>query len=182
MVSGIRQHFTDRSLIRRVDRQREPGLLLRLWSQEAGRYENLHDDFCLEPSADGMLHMNLTKAKSNKRRRAGENAAARAETKGKGCSECKAVQNYTLTSLDDCKQIDLRAECALHDLPTYGDNTQLKNVLKAHYNACTHSHKPGGAAPDRAAAYYNTKTSDERRDAWRNASIANFFVRMDKKV
>ena len=78
--------------------------------------------------------------------------------------------------------MDLRAECTLHGLPSYGDNKALKAVLKAHYNTFSHSHKPGGAAPNRAAEYYNTETPSEQKEACLEAGIKRFFTRLPKKI
>ena len=134
-------------------------------------------------AADAMIHMNLSRGAAQKRKRAAEGATQRATAKGdQGNQTCAQVQTYTLTSLEETKQVDLRAECTLHGLPSYGDNKALKAVLKAHYNTFSHSHKPGGAAPNRAAEYYNTETPSEQKEACLEAGIERFFTRLPKKI
>ena len=94
---------------------------------------------------------------------------------------CKAVQMYTLTSLDDIKQVDLREELAAHGEVTYGEKKLLKARLNAHYKSCIHLHKPGGAASDGAATFYNTAYPEKTKDKLSNACLENFFSRVPAK-
>ena len=88
---------------------------------------------------------------------------------------------YTLTSLDDIKQVDLREELAAHGEVAYGEKKLLKARLKAHYESCTHSHKPGGAASDGASTFYNTAYSEKTKTALKTACLESFFSKVPAK-
>ena len=53
--------------------------------------------------------------------------------------------------------------CECHGLVQGGNNTELKARLKAHYDTCAHPHKPGGAASDKAATYYDTGFDQKKK-------------------
>ena len=57
-----------------------------------------------------MEHMNLSRDASRKRKLAVQQASI--DSSASKTKACKAVQMYTLTSLDDIKQVDLREDLA----------------------------------------------------------------------
>ena len=112
-------------------------------------------------AADGMLHMNLARGKERKRKEDGQRLVAREEKK-EG-QVCKVVQNHSMESIDTTHQLELRAECERHGLVKAGSNPELKARLKAHYESCQHSHKPGGAASDKAGTYYDSAFNPKKK-------------------
>ena len=71
-------------------------------------------------AADGMVHMNLARGKERKRKEDGARLVALEE--GKEGQICKAVQTYSMESIDSVTQLDLRTECERHSLVKGGHN------------------------------------------------------------
>ena len=123
-------------------------------------------------ATDGMQHMNLARGRDLKRKEDASRAVSGEERKeGK---VCKVVQSHTLESLERVVQSELRAECARHDVAQNGSNPQLRERLGMHYRTCQHSHKPGGAASDKAHTYYDSGISQKMQqcliDSWAHAA------------
>ncbi len=111
----------------------------------------------LEKNLDGMMHMDIATATKAKRRRTADQLVQAEEEKGKGNKVCTVVQKYSVDSLQTVGQKKLQQECKMHDIRIYGTVADLRKRLRAHFNSVAHSHKPGGAAPDDATTYYNSR-------------------------